>query len=189
LAAARHFSPPFTSTFFMATGFDHLMNTTPLSAVGKGRVGAPPPPPAGKTGVTVRVAIFFDGTKNNRSNTTKRLRDRNILQVDGHDGGSSYGNFYSNPAIHEFMNNRNDPAKHEVSHYVEGIGTRDFVDGATEKEMVEMTTKDKDGKITKRYEEREKKDKNGRPIPIEDKDNGQDDIYGNGFGAGADRHS
>ena len=88
----------------MATGFDKLMSTTPQPAIGKVRVGDPPPPPAGKEGVIVRVAIFFDGTKNNRSNTAKRLSHRQILGVDGHDGGSSYGNFYSNPAIHEFMN-------------------------------------------------------------------------------------
>ena len=89
----------------MATGFDKLMSTTPQPAIGKVRVGDPPPPPAGKEGVIVRVAVFFDGTKNNRSNTTKRLTSKGaILKVDGHDGGSSYGNFYSNPAIHEFMN-------------------------------------------------------------------------------------
>jgi len=152
----------------MPTGLDLLMNITPRPGIGKGRVGEPPPPPAGQVGVTIRVAIFFDGTKNNRSNTAKRLNDRRILQVKDHDAGSSYGNYYSNPAIHEFMNNRRDPAKHEISHYVEGIGTRNFVEGAT--------VKDANGQ--------EKKDKQGQPILVQDEDNGQDDTYGNGFGAG-----
>jgi len=168
----------------MATGFDHLMNTTPLPAIGKGRVGAPSPPPAGQVGVTIRVAIFFDGTKNNRSNTTKRLNDRRILQVEGHDAGSSYGNYYSNPAIHEFMNNRNNPFKHEVSHYVEGIGTRNFEEGATVKELVEVAVKGPDGKLRTQKHEVDKKDKNGRPILVQDEDNGLDDMYGNGFGSG-----
>lgn len=36
-------------------------------------VGIPPDPDKGKVGVEVRVAIFFDGTLNNRYNTSARL--------------------------------------------------------------------------------------------------------------------
>ncbi|RZK23373.1 MAG: hypothetical protein EOO56_05315 [Hymenobacter sp.] len=134
----------------MATGFDHVLNT-PQTAIGKGKVGEPPTPPDGRTGVIIRVAIFFDGTKNNRNNTAKRLNDKTgtFLKIDDHGEDTSYGNYYSNPAIHEFMNNRNNLTKHEVSHYVEGIGTRNFVDGATEKESVEVEVRGSDEKLKK----------------------------------------
>ncbi|MBC8084277.1 MAG: DUF2235 domain-containing protein, partial [Hymenobacter sp.] len=158
------------------------MSTTPQPAIGKVRVGDPPPPPAGKEGVVVRVDIFFDGTKNNRSNTAKRLRDRRILGVDGHDGGSSYGNFYSNPAIHEFMNNRNNPLKHEVSHYVEGIGTRNYVEGATHKVKKRVRIYEKNGRVFDK--DTVVTDDIEVDELVQDKDNGQDDMYGNAFGAG-----
>ena len=138
----------------MANGLDHAM-TFPQTAIGKGTVGEPAEAPAGKEGVTVRVAIFFDGTKSNRTNTTKRLNDPTgyFLKLKG--AGSSYGNSYSNPAIHELMNKRKDPAKHEVSTYIEGIGTEDFSDEDQES-----------GNVS-------------------DKKNGQDTLRGNGFGAGS----
>ncbi|HEX8659037.1 MAG TPA: DUF2235 domain-containing protein [Hymenobacter sp.] len=137
----------------MATGIDHIMNT-PQTAIGKGTVGEPPAAPAGKEGVTVRLFVIFDGTKNNRTNSAKRLNDPtgHFLKLKG--AGSSYGNFYSNPAIHELMNKRRDRKKHEVSLYIEGIGTEDFSDEA-------------------------------QAAGLPDKKNGNDDILGNGFGAGS----
>ena len=53
--------------------------TSPQTAIGKGTVGEPAAAPAGKEGVAVRVAIFFDGTKNNRTNPAQRLNDPNGL--------------------------------------------------------------------------------------------------------------
>lgn len=113
----------------MATGFDHLMSTTPLPAIGKVKVGEPPAPPAGKKGITIAVALFFDGTLNNRSNTEKRIATHDKI-IDGKkkNGRSSYGGFYSNVAVMEYMNLRRDPAKKEVSVYVEGIGTVDYLE-------------------------------------------------------------
>lgn len=138
----------------MATGIDYAMEATP-TPIGKGTVGEPPPTAAGRTGIRMRVAIFFDGTKNNRANSALRLNDSTgkLLTVKGKDGGSSYGNFYSNPAILELMNQRRDPSQHEVSVYVEGIGTNSFSAEAKAK---------------------------GLP----DEKNGLDDTWGNGFGAG-----
>ena len=79
---------------------------TPQTAIGKGTVGEPAPAPPGKEGITVRVFIIFDGTKNNRTNSAKRLSDStgHILKLKG--VGSSYGNSFSNPAIDELMNTR-----------------------------------------------------------------------------------
>ncbi|RZK35076.1 MAG: hypothetical protein EOO57_09835, partial [Hymenobacter sp.] len=106
-----------------ASGFEHLMDS-PQTAIGKGTVGEPPPAPLGKEGVIIKLSLFFDGTKNNRTNTEKRLSQPGILSLKG--GESSYANFYSNVPILEYMNLRNKPANHEVSLYVEGIGTVDF---------------------------------------------------------------
>ena len=75
----------------MPTGFDHLMNT-PQTAIGKGKVGAPPKAQPGRKGITIRAAIFFDGTKNNRTNTEKRISQPGIFQVTEGGAGSSYGN-------------------------------------------------------------------------------------------------
>jgi len=165
----------------MATGFDKLMSTTPSPAMGKVRVGEPTPPAAGKKGVTIRAAVFFDGTKNNRANTLKRRTDKSILQVKDKDGGSSYGNYYSNPAIHEFMNKRNNPLKHEVSHYVEGIGTRDFKKDATKEVEVPVLVKTGVAPNGEDLVTWERKKVN---VPLTREENGQDDTYGNGFGAG-----
>lgn len=113
----------------MDTGFDHLMNT-PQTAIGKGVVGEPPPAPPGKEGLEIKLCLFFDGTLNNRNNTNVRLgqptmeAQESILKTVGPD--SSYGNYYSNVAILEYLNKTNDLARHEVSYYVEGIGTEDF---------------------------------------------------------------
>lgn len=106
-----------------ASGFEHLMDS-PQTAIGKGTVGEPPPAPPGKEGVNIKLSLFFDGTKNNRSNTEKRISQPSILSLKGDD--SSYANFYSNVPILEYMNLRNKAASHEVSVYIEGIGTVDF---------------------------------------------------------------
>lgn len=113
----------------MDTGFNHLMNT-PQTAIGKGVVGEPPPAPPGKEGLEIKLILFFDGTLNNRNNTNVRLGQptmearESILKTMGSD--SSYANYYSNVAILEYLNKRNDITRHEVSYYVEGIGTEDF---------------------------------------------------------------
>lgn len=142
----------------MANGLDHLV-TTPQMAIGKGRVGQTEHKP-GYKGVTLKVAIFFDGTLNNRTNTARRLQDSRILDGSNKDGSSSYANYYSNVAIMEIINARKDKAKHEVSVYVEGIGTQDFKEGAT------------------------KKDWRGNIVPLSDAENGNDDATGYALGSG-----
>lgn len=97
---------------------------TPQTAIGKGTVGEPPTPPPGKEGVIIKLSMFFDGTKNNRTNTNKRISEPGFIQLKGDE--SSYANFYSNVPILEYMNLRNKPEQHEVSVYTEGIGTVDF---------------------------------------------------------------
>ena len=138
----------------MATALKQAQATNQVG-IGKGRVGTPPPHKPGAVGVPIKVAVFFDGTKNNRSNTTRRLKDANILIGQGKDYESSYANFYSNVSIMEELNQRRDPGNHEVSVYIEGIGTTDFVTGAVA-----------DGK------------------PVKDEDNGNDDLIGYAIGSG-----
>lgn len=138
----------------MATGLKQVQATNQVG-IGKGRVGSPPPKKPGTLGVPIKVAVFFDGTKNNRSNTRRRLKDANILVGRGKDDESSYANFYSNVSIMEELNQRRTFENHEVSVYVEGIGTTDFVTGAVE-----------DGK------------------PVKDADNGNDDTIGYAIGSG-----
>lgn len=91
---------------------------------GKGRVGAPLTAD-GYELITVHAAIFFDGTRNNRYNSTlARLKTAKAQQIVKNFGTSdSYTNFYSNVSILEEMNKRRVPAKFEVSVYVEGAGT------------------------------------------------------------------
>lgn len=134
--------------------------TAPQTAKGKGTVGEPKHTP-GFTGVTIRAAVFFDGTLNNRSNSKKRLDKAGII-VPGSkkDDTSSYANFYSNVAIMELLNRKRESAQHQVSVYVEGIGTRDFVEGAQ--------VKGKDGKMR----------------PATDAENANDDPVGYAIGSG-----
>jgi hypothetical protein len=64
------------------------------------------------------VAVFFDGTLNNRTNT--RLREvKGIIKDD------SYKNALTNIAILELYYKRNPAYDHSFSVYVEGIGTTD----------------------------------------------------------------
>jgi len=109
----------------MPTSLQRILNT-PQTAIGKGKVGEPPQDPPGQEGVIIRAAVFFDGTLNNRTNTNKRISQPGILKVTPDGEGSSYGNYYSNVAILEYMNLKKEPTKHEVSVYIEGIGTTDF---------------------------------------------------------------
>jgi len=111
----------------MATGFDHLMNTTPLPAIGKGRVGAPPEPEPGKVGVKVKAAIFFDGTGNNENNIKKRRKDPSYMAT-GYDPLGHYDSYkqsYSNVALLHFMHQKKAAGEKIASVYIEGIGTTD----------------------------------------------------------------
>lgn len=90
-------------------------------------------------GVKVTASIFFDGTKNNRNNTFRRL-DKDTDSITNKESktvykktkqtGSSYENGYSNVAVLEMMNvlNRKDKI---VSKYIEGEGTEDDQKGNT----------------------------------------------------------
>lgn len=109
----------------MPHAVEHILKHSP-TAVGKGTVGPPPKAPPGREGVIIKAAIFFDGTKNNRTNTKKRLDQPSILVGKGKNTSSSYANYYSNVAIMELVNKRTRAPQHEVSVYVEGIGTNDF---------------------------------------------------------------
>jgi len=100
-----------------------------------------------KDGVTIYVSLFFDGTKNNRYNTSLRIEARNVLAkqrqnphyaptaqeaarlttFDSFDDVTSYLNYYSNVALLSYLNKKRRPDKKELSVYVEGAGT-DFVE-------------------------------------------------------------
>jgi len=138
-------------------GIDHVLAASATGGAGKGVVGEPEHKP-GYTGVDIRVAIFFDGTKNNRTNTRKRLSNPGVMKVK--DDESSYANSLSNVAIMEVLNNKRRVASREVSVYVEGIGTQNFVEGAV------------------------KKGKNGQPVKVSDADNGNDETIGYALGSG-----
>jgi hypothetical protein len=138
-------------------GIEHVLAASATGGAGKGVVGEPEHKP-GYTGVDIRVAVFFDGTKNNRTNTRKRLSNPGIMKVK--DDESSYANSLSNVAIMEVLNNKRRLASREVSVYVEGIGTQNFVEGAT------------------------KPVKNGPPVRVSDADNGNDDTVGYALGSG-----
>ena len=93
----------------MPSGIDHAMNS-PQTAIGKGTVGEPTPPPEGKNGLCFKVALFFDGTMNNRTNTKVRIDKKDkILDDDQKDMLSSYANYYSNVAILELLNKQREP--------------------------------------------------------------------------------
>ncbi|HEX8658103.1 MAG TPA: DUF2235 domain-containing protein [Hymenobacter sp.] len=102
-----------------------------------------------KTGIPVTVAIFFDGTKNNRNNTAQRhMAEHNkknpkapIYEEDGVRWSGSYdkeakadnsfANGYSNVSILEALNLKRKTTKKEISLYIEGIGTLDDDDDTT----------------------------------------------------------
>jgi hypothetical protein len=96
----------------------------------------------GQTGIPVTIAIFFDGTGNNRNNVAQRhIVQKHLQQEDGirHSGSfekygrkkdgsltnSSYAASYSNVSILERLNIKREAANRDISVYVEGIGTTD----------------------------------------------------------------
>ena len=95
-----------------------------------------------QTGIDVTVAIFFDGTGNNRNNTAQRhMVQQNKQEEDGIRRtqsfeqygvkkdrsltNTSYAAGYSNVSILERLNIKRETPNREVSLYVEGIGTTD----------------------------------------------------------------
>jgi len=111
----------------MANSLDHLGGLS-SNAIGKGKVGEPPPRPQRK-GLKVKAAIFFDGTGNNQNNITKRLRDSTYMKPKGwqlwksDSDYESYEQFYSNVATLYFMHDIKAGGEPIVSVYMEGIGT------------------------------------------------------------------
>ena len=113
----------------MTTIFSGLLNGQ-QAGIGKALVGDKPDD-AERKGVDLTASIFFDGTGNNRTNTTIRLDNvgATYVVVEGHKVAmkNSYVCYYSNVAVMEYMNKIKDNAT-EVSYYVEGIGTQDGLD-------------------------------------------------------------
>ena len=109
----------------MASIFSQLM-TSQQVGIGKVVVGKAPDPDKNKTGITVTVTVFFDGTLNNRYNTAARLS--RLSGADRYGGaGTSYANFYSNVSILETLNRKKVPTRKEISIYIEGEGT-DYIE-------------------------------------------------------------
>lgn len=76
------------------------------------------PPPAR---TSIRISLFFDGTANNRTNVSHRLRDTETWQDNDDEG--SFQNDYSNVARMEWRYIDAPDFEHSFSIYVEGIGT------------------------------------------------------------------
>ena len=76
-------------------------------------------PPEVRT--TIRVSLFFDGTANNRANTSERLRNSELYQ--DNEGEGSFQNDYSNVSHLETLVIGDSSFEHSFSIYVEGIGT------------------------------------------------------------------
>ncbi|SHM11593.1 phospholipase effector Tle1 domain-containing protein [Hymenobacter psychrotolerans] len=110
----------------MGTVFNSLLDGPP-SGIGKVVVGEEPETDD-REPVRMRVAVFFDGTQNNRTNIETRLANvtATVVTINGRpvEVKGSYDSSYSNVAIMEYMNNIEDDQT-EVSVYVEGIGTID----------------------------------------------------------------
>ena len=87
--------------------------------------------------VNVTVAVFFDGTQNNRKNTEARLehkkaatdltKNKTIAEQYIFEDGSSFENDYSNISRGEPHYEKKDEEKHkQLSVYIEGIGTKNY---------------------------------------------------------------
>lgn len=131
----------------MANLFSQLLRFPP-GGLGRVIVGEKPAD-TGKIGINLTVAVFFDGTLNNRNNTAqRRIAQHNkahpqapITEEDGVKwSGSynqnakpdnSYANGYSNVSILEALNKKRKPEQKEISLYIEGIGTMDDEDDYT----------------------------------------------------------
>lgn len=72
---------------------------------------------AEKRPVTIRIAVFFDGTLNNRTNVL--LGQQNVFK------GTSYENGLTNVAILERFFDPNSSYEYSFSLYIEGVGTTD----------------------------------------------------------------
>lgn len=90
-------------------------------------------------GVKVTAILFFDGTKNNRNNTFRRLDkdansntsgDSDAIYKKNYEKESSYENGYSNIAALSYMAIEDKPNKIVVE-YIEGEGTEDDIRGDT----------------------------------------------------------
>nr|WP_294786412.1 DUF2235 domain-containing protein [uncultured Flavobacterium sp.] len=90
-------------------------------------------------GVKVTSLLFFDGTKNNRNNTFRRLdkdtnsdtsKDSKIIYKKNYEKESSYENGYSNVAALSYMAIE-DKTNRIVKEYIEGEGTDDDKIGDT----------------------------------------------------------
>ncbi|MFB9078705.1 phospholipase effector Tle1 domain-containing protein [Flavobacterium procerum] len=94
-----------------------------------------------KTGVKITVNVFFDGTKNNATNTEARLlylkqkkgiqlTDKETEKADAYkrnkEAESSYENFFSNVAIMHQLNSVN-KTNREIKVYIEGEGTENLL--------------------------------------------------------------
>jgi len=90
---------------------------------GSSEAGAPcyhcqqPKPGAEQAPVRIRVAVFFDGTLNNRTNTG--------LGEQGGNRGTSYKNALTNIAILELYYQKDAGYDYSFSYYIEGIATED----------------------------------------------------------------
>lgn len=70
---------------------------------------------------TIRISLFFDGTGNNKMNTTHRENDDNCYKE--HKGEKSYENDYTNIYyLQKYLTTKTN-AEHSDSIYIEGIGT------------------------------------------------------------------
>jgi hypothetical protein len=90
-------------------------------------------------GVKVTVILFFDGTKNNRNNTFRRLdkdansntsADSKVIYKKNYEKESSYENGYSNIAALSYMA-LEDTTNRIVKDYIEGEGTENDIKGDT----------------------------------------------------------
>ena len=113
----------------MANFISNLLLRGQRVGLDKAVVGTAPDPDKDKEGIDITVAIFFDGTLNNRYNTAARLNKIVAAQQYG-GAGTSYANYYSNVSILESINQKRDLAQKQITVYIEGEGTDYGVDKA-----------------------------------------------------------
>lgn len=77
-----------------------------------------------KKKVNVTFNVFFDGTMNNRTNTTEGINKSSIYYKKSDEKDDSYTNFYSNVAL-LYMNNDVKQTEDIIKIYTEGVGTAD----------------------------------------------------------------
>jgi len=109
----------------MANALDQAKDTALADAIGKTKVGEAEPE-AGKVGVKVKAAIFFDGTGNNQSNIKKRRQNPSYMKPGWFQSDSDYESYaqsYSNVALLFFLHQKKRAGERIVSVYMPGIGT------------------------------------------------------------------